>query len=100
MTADRVVVLVFIVVGIAVLTAFNRRKLARMSPRERAQFDINIAPAARFLKAFMWFWVIGSVVLAADAAIHGAWPVATAALVLAFGLGFGVAHRSRWWIGR
>lgn len=71
-----------------------------MSEDERAQFDRNIAPVARVLKAFMWFWVIAGVVLAVDAAFHGVWPVSIAALLVAVALGFGVAHRSRWWIGR
>src|SRR3954451_8947132 len=99
MTADRVVVLVLIVVGIAALTAFNRRRLARMSSEERAQFDRNIAPFARAFKAFMWLWAVVVVVGAADAAIHGVWPIAIAMLVLAVGLGWGVTHHSRWWSG-
>ena len=100
MTADRVVVLVLIVVGIAALAAFNRRKRARMSSEERAQFDRNIAPVARSLRAFMWFWTVACLVLAVDAAVHGVWPVSIAALVLAVGIGWGVAYHSEWWSGR
>ena len=100
MTADRVIVLVVMVFGFAAVTAFNRRKLARMNAEERAQFDRNIAPVARFLKAFMWFWVIMGLVIAVLAALDGVWPISVAALVLAVGLGLGPARHSRWWIGR
>jgi hypothetical protein len=100
MTAGRVIVLVVMVVGFAAVTAFNRKKLARMNPAERAQFDRNIAPVAGFLKAFMWFWVIAGVALGILAAVNGVWPVSVAALVIAVGIGYGVAYRSRWWAGR
>jgi hypothetical protein len=100
MTADRVVVLILIVAGIALVAALNRRKLARMNSEERAQFDRNIAPFARSAKLFMWLVVIGDVVLAIDAAAHEVWPVSIAAFVLAVGLGIGVAYRSRWWLGK
>jgi hypothetical protein len=99
MTADRVIVLVAMVAGFVVVTVFNRRKLARMNPEERAQFDRNIAPVARFLKAFMWFWVVVCIAAGVLAAVDGVWPISVALLVLAVGLGFGVAHHSRWWIG-
>lgn len=100
MTADRVVVLVTLVVGFASITSFNRRKLARMSPEGRAQFDRNITPVAGFLKAFMWFWVIAGVALGILAAINGVWPISVAALVLAVVIGFGLAYHSRWWAGK
>ena len=88
-----------LVVGFATLMAFNRRKSARMSPAERAQFDRNIAPVARVLKAFMWFWVIAGIAGGVAAAVNGVWPISIAMFLLAAGIGFGVAYRSRWWIG-
>jgi hypothetical protein len=54
MTADRVVVLILMVAGIAGLNALGRRRRARMSPEERAQFDRNMAPFARTMKVFLW----------------------------------------------
>jgi hypothetical protein len=99
MTADRVIVLVVIVVGIAVVAAFNRRKLARMNSAERARFDRNVSPVSGLLKAFMWFWVIASVGAGLAAAVNGVWPISVALFVIAAGIGFGVAYRSRWWIG-
>jgi hypothetical protein len=100
MTADRVVVLILMVAGIAALNALGRRRLARMSPEERAQFDRNMAPFARTRKAFLWLWVVLGVVGAVGAAMDGVWPVSIALLVTSAAVGYGMAYRSRWWLGQ
>lgn len=99
MTADRVIALVAIVAGLAALSTYNSRKLARMNSAERAQFDKNVAPVAGFLKAFMWFWVIAVVGAGVAAAVNGVWPISVAFFVIAAGLAFGFLYHSRWWIG-
>jgi hypothetical protein len=100
MTADRVVVLILVVGGIAFVAALNRRKLARMSAEERAQFDRNMAPFTRVMKIFLWAVVVLGVVGAIGAALDGVWPISIALLAITGALGYGLAYRSRWWLGQ
>ena len=100
MTADRVVVLILIVAGIAAANALNRRSLARMSPEERAQFDRNMAPFGRTIKVFLWLVVALGIVGAVGAAADGVWPVSIALLVIDAAVGYGMAYRSSWWLGQ
>lgn len=100
MTADRVVVLILLVAGIAWLNAFARRVLARMSPEERARFDRKNAPFSLTVKVFLSVLVILGVWGAVGAAIDGVWPASIALLVIDVAVGYGLIYRSRWWLGR
>jgi hypothetical protein len=100
MTADRVVVLILMVTGIAWLAAFNHRKRARMSLEERAQLDRRMAPFARTFKVFLSLIVILGVYAAIRAALDGVWPVSIALAVIAPAIGYGLVYRSRWWLGQ
>src|SRR4051812_38944586 len=100
MTADRVVVLILIVAGIAGVNALGRRRLARMSLEERAQFDRNMTPFARTMKVFLWLVVAVGVAGAVGAAADGVWPVSIALLAIDAAVGYGMAYRSRWWLGQ
>jgi hypothetical protein len=100
MTADRVVVLILIVAGIAWGNALGRRRLARMTLEERAQFDRNMAPFARTVKVFLWLLVVLGVLGAIGAAVDGVWPASISLLVTTVAVGYGLAYRSRWWLGQ
>lgn len=100
MTADRVVVLILMVAGIAWLTAFNQRRRARMSLEERARVDRKMVPFARTFKVFLSLMVILGVYGAVVAALDGAWPVSIALVVIAAAIGYGLVYRSRWWLGQ
>ena len=100
MTADRVVVLMLMVAGIAWLIAFNHRRRARMSLEERARVDRRMAPFARTFKVFLSLMVILDVYAAVAAALDGAWPVSISFVVIAPAIGYGLVYRSRWWLGQ
>jgi len=95
-----VVVLILMIAGMAGLYGLKRRKVARLSPEERAEVDRKMTPFARTFKAFLSLFVVLGLVAAVGAALDGVWPASIALLVVSAAVGYGMVYRSRWWLGQ